>query len=66
MAFISEADVEALVLGQLSGLGYAISSDAEIGPDADDPILVRVVVHRREASANDRRRDHGRQPRACR
>lgn len=37
MAFISEADVEALVLNQLGTLGYALSYDAEIGPDGDMP-----------------------------
>src|SRR5664280_1995822 len=37
MAFISEADVEALVLKQLYGLGYTISSDAQIGPDGQSP-----------------------------
>jgi type I restriction enzyme R subunit len=37
MAYLSEADVEALVLKQLSSLGYAVSSDAEIGPDGKAP-----------------------------
>lgn len=37
MAFISEADVEALVLKKLGELGYAVSSDAEIGPDGKAP-----------------------------
>jgi type I restriction enzyme R subunit len=33
MAWLSEADVEQLVLDRLSTLGYAVLSDAEIGPD---------------------------------
>lgn len=37
MAFISEADVEALVLKQLGELGYAIAFDAVIGPDGKTP-----------------------------
>jgi type I restriction enzyme R subunit len=37
MAFLSEADVERVVLEQLGRLGYAISSDAEIGPDGKSP-----------------------------
>ena len=37
MAFISEADLEAMLLSQFAGLGYAIASDAEIGPDGKTP-----------------------------
>jgi type I restriction enzyme R subunit len=52
VAFISEADVETLVLRQLDGLGYTTSSDADIGPDGRAPereayadvILVKRLV----------------------
>lgn len=37
MAYLSEADIEQLVLDQLTGLGYAITTDAEIGPDGKTP-----------------------------
>lgn len=37
MAWLSEADVEQLVLDRLSALGYAVLSDAEIGPDGTTP-----------------------------
>ncbi len=37
MAFLAEAEIETLVLNQLGGLGYAIASDAEIGPDGKAP-----------------------------
>jgi type I restriction enzyme, R subunit len=37
MAYLSEAAVERVVLDNLSGLGYAISTDAEIGPDGKSP-----------------------------
>lgn len=37
MAYLSEADVEQLVLDRLSALGYAVLSDAEIGPDGKAP-----------------------------
>ncbi|MFT9454147.1 type I restriction endonuclease subunit R [Komagataeibacter saccharivorans] len=37
MAWLSEADVEQLVLDRLSALGYAVLSDAEIGPDGKTP-----------------------------
>ena len=37
MAYLSEAVVEQLVLDHLGRLGYAISSDAEIGPDGKTP-----------------------------
>ena len=33
MAFITEADVEAMLLEQLTGLGYSRATDAVIGPD---------------------------------
>jgi type I site-specific restriction-modification system R (restriction) subunit len=37
VAFLSEADVEVLLLQYLGALGYAIASDAEIGPDGATP-----------------------------
>jgi hypothetical protein len=37
MAYLSEAAVEQVVLDHLAGLGYAISTDAEIGPDGKIP-----------------------------
>ncbi|GMV63770.1 MAG: hypothetical protein AMXMBFR74_29370 [Parvibaculum sp.] len=37
MAFISEAEVEDVLLGQLRGLGYAVAFEAEIGPDGRAP-----------------------------
>ena len=37
MAYLSEAAVEQVVLDHLASLGYAISSDAEIGPDGNAP-----------------------------
>src|SRR3954447_263591 len=37
MAYLSEAAVEQVVLDNLSCLGYAISTEAEIGPDGKAP-----------------------------
>jgi hypothetical protein len=37
MAYLSEAAVEKLVLDQLRDLGYAMASDADIGPDGKVP-----------------------------
>lgn len=37
MAFLSEAQVEQLVLAQLADLGYALATDATIGPDGKAP-----------------------------
>lgn len=37
MAYLSEAAVEQVVLNHLVALGYAIASDAEIGPDGKIP-----------------------------
>jgi len=36
-AFLSESAVEALLLSQLQDLGYALATDAEIGPDGTAP-----------------------------
>ena len=37
MAFISEAEVEDLLLGQLRSLGYAVAFETDIGPDGKAP-----------------------------
>lgn len=37
MAYLSEAALEQAVLGYLSGLGYALATEAEIGPDGKAP-----------------------------
>ncbi|MGE8286616.1 MAG: type I restriction endonuclease subunit R [Stenotrophomonas sp.] len=37
MAFLSEAEVEQALLQQLGGLGYAVLSDEQIGPDGHAP-----------------------------
>lgn len=37
MAYLSEAAVEQVVLDHLAGLGYAIATDASIGPDGKAP-----------------------------
>jgi type I restriction enzyme R subunit len=37
MAYLSESAVEQVVLAHLTRLGYAISSDSEIGPDGRAP-----------------------------
>jgi type I restriction enzyme R subunit len=37
MAYLSEAAVEQVVLDRLGGLGYAIATDADIGPDGKAP-----------------------------
>ncbi|WP_168879109.1 type I restriction endonuclease subunit R [Rhizobium sp. P28RR-XV] len=53
MAYLSEAAVERVVLDQLAVLGYAIATDAEIGPDgkvsereayADVVLVKRLIV----------------------
>ena len=54
MAYLSEAAVEQVVLDQLASLGYAISSDAEIGPDGKAPereAYADVVLAKRLAAA---------------
>jgi type I restriction enzyme R subunit len=38
MAFISEAELENLLLDQLKGLGYTIKSEDEVGPDGTNPL----------------------------
>ncbi|MGP1395451.1 MAG: type I restriction endonuclease subunit R [Inquilinaceae bacterium] len=57
MVFLSEADVEALVLDQLGRLGYATSSDADIGPDGKAPereAYADVVLAKRLVAAIER------------
>lgn len=54
MAYLSEAAVEQVVLDHLASLGYAISSDSEIGPDGKAPereAYSDVVLGKRLASA---------------
>ena len=54
MAYLSEAALEKLVLGQLNELGYATSSDTEIGPDGKSPerdAYADVVLTKRLATA---------------
>lgn len=57
MAYLSEAAVEQVVLDQLAGLGYAILSDAEIGPDGKAPereAYADVALAKRLVSAIER------------
>ena len=57
MAYLSEADVEALVLKWLVDLGYAVSTDAEIGPDGKAPereAYADVMLAKRLAAAIER------------
>ena len=54
MAYLSEAAVEQVVLDHLARLGYAILSDAEIGPDGKAPqreAYADVVLVKRLAAA---------------
>ena len=48
MAYLSEAAIEQVVLDHLGGLGYALATDAEIGPDGKAPereaILCQLVA----------------------
>ena len=57
MAYLSEAEVEQVVLDQLRSLGYAVSSDAEIGPDGKEPereAYADVVLGNRLSAAIER------------
>ncbi|MCC7406350.1 MAG: type I restriction endonuclease subunit R [Bdellovibrionales bacterium] len=38
MAFITEAELENLLLDQLKGIGYTIKSEEEVGPDGTNPL----------------------------
>lgn len=57
MAFLSEAQVEQTVLAQLASLGYALATDAVIGPDGKAPereAYADVVLVGRLVSAIER------------
>ena len=57
MAFLSEAQLERVVLDQLGTLGYALATDAEIGPDGRTPerdAYSDVILSRRLAGAIER------------
>jgi type I restriction enzyme R subunit len=57
MAYLSEAAIEQMVLDQLAGLGYALESDSEIGPDGKAPereAHADVVLAGRLTAAIDR------------
>lgn len=57
MAYISEAALERVVLDHLAGLGYAISTDAEIGPDGKSPereAYADVILIKRLVAAIDK------------
>lgn len=54
MAYISEAEIELVVLNHLAALGYAIAADAEIGPDGKVPereAYADVVLQKRLIAA---------------
>ena len=57
MAYLSEADIEQLVLDRLFALGYAVLREAEIGPDGKTPereAYADVILHKRLIAAIDR------------
>ncbi|PTM60084.1 type I restriction endonuclease subunit R [Phreatobacter oligotrophus] len=57
MAYLSEAAIEQLVLNHLDTLGYALATDAEIGPDGTTPereASSDVILSRRLTQAVDR------------
>ncbi len=57
MAYLSEASVEKVVLNHLAGLGYAIATDAQIGPDGKAPereAYTDVVLAKRLIAAIER------------
>ena len=57
MAYLSEAAIEHVVLDQLAGLGYALATDAEIGPDGKAPereAYADVVLLKRLTAALER------------
>lgn len=57
MAYLSEAALEQTVLDQLASLGYAVATDAEIGPDGKAPereAYADVVLGKRLTTAIDR------------
>ena len=57
MAFLSEAQLELVVLHQLGALGYVLATDAEIGPDGRTPerdAYADVILSRRLTRAIER------------
>ncbi|HEV2517049.1 MAG TPA: type I restriction endonuclease subunit R [Devosia sp.] len=57
MAYLSEAAIEQVVLDQLSGLGYTIVTDGDIGPDGKAPereAYAEVVLVKRLTAAIER------------
>lgn len=57
MAYLSEAAIEQVVLDHLCGLGYALATDAEIGPDGKAPereAYADVVLLKRLTAAIER------------
>jgi len=57
MAYLSEAAIEKVVLDHLGGLGYALATDAEIGPDGKAPereAYADVVLLKRLTAAIER------------
>ncbi|MCA3644028.1 MAG: type I restriction endonuclease, partial [Methylobacterium sp.] len=57
MAYLSEAVIEQVVLDHLGGLGYALATDAEIGPDGTAPereAYADVVLLKRLTAAIER------------
>lgn len=57
MAYLSEAAVEKLVLDQLASLGFAIATDADIGPDGKRPereAYADVILTKRLSAAIER------------
>jgi len=57
MAYLSEAAIEHVVLDQLAALGYALATDAEIGPDGKAPereTYADVVLLKRLTAALER------------
>ncbi|WP_422001488.1 type I restriction endonuclease subunit R [Reyranella sp.] len=57
MAYLSEADIEQLVLDRLSALGYVVLRDADIGPDGRVPereAYADVVLQKRLTAAIER------------
>jgi type I restriction enzyme R subunit len=57
MAYLSEAALEHMVLDQLGALGYAVSTDSEIGPDGKAPereAYADVVLVKRLVAAIER------------
>lgn len=57
MAWLSEAELEQVVLDQMVTLGYAFATDAKIGPDGKAPereAYADVLLMKRLVSAIDR------------